>query len=137
MGEQQDVQDQGFTLVELLVVIIVLGILAAIAIPSFLNQRTKGYRAQALSDMKNAALAIETYATSAEGSFAGANGVDQTSPLLQGEGFHPSQWVALTVTSDVNSYCLLGINSKVPGKQFVLRSDAGQIQIQTEGSPAC
>src|SRR3954467_6672036 len=53
----------GFTLIELLVVIIIIGILAAIAIPVFLNQRQKGYDAQAKSDLRNAATAEETYMT--------------------------------------------------------------------------
>ncbi|HSJ76800.1 MAG TPA: prepilin-type N-terminal cleavage/methylation domain-containing protein, partial [Gemmatimonadales bacterium] len=56
-------KDQGFTLIELLVVIIIIGILAAIAIPVFLNQRKKGWDAQAKSDLRNAATAQETYLT--------------------------------------------------------------------------
>jgi len=56
-------KDQGFTLIELLVVIIIIGILAAIAIPVFLNQRQKGWDAQAKSDLKNMATAQETYLT--------------------------------------------------------------------------
>ncbi|HEY3338556.1 MAG TPA: hypothetical protein VGK18_08635, partial [Propionicimonas sp.] len=44
-------------------VIIIIGILAAIAIPVFLNQRKKGWDAQAKSDLKNMATAEETYLT--------------------------------------------------------------------------
>jgi type IV pilus assembly protein PilA len=51
----------GFTLIELLVVIIIIGILAAIAIPVFLNQRQKGYDAQAKSDARNLATLEQTY----------------------------------------------------------------------------
>ena len=53
----------GFTLIELLVVIIIIGILAAIAIPTFLNQRKKGYDAQAKSDLRNVATIEETFFT--------------------------------------------------------------------------
>src|SRR5438067_9606066 len=56
-------REGGFTLIELLVVIIIIGILAAIAIPVFLNQRQKGYDAQAKSDLRNMATAEETYLT--------------------------------------------------------------------------
>ena len=44
---------KGFTLIELMIVIAIIGILAAIAIPNFLSYRQKGYDAQALSDAKN------------------------------------------------------------------------------------
>ena len=63
LRKSMDEKDQGFTLIELLVVIIIIGILAAIAIPVFLNQRQKGWDAQAKSDLKNMATAQETYLT--------------------------------------------------------------------------
>jgi prepilin-type N-terminal cleavage/methylation domain-containing protein len=55
--------DEGFSMIELLVVIIIIGILAAIAIPVFLQQRKKGYDAAVKSDLVGAANAEEAYLT--------------------------------------------------------------------------
>lgn len=63
----------GFTLVELLVVMLILGLLAAIAIPSFFNQRDKARDADAKSSARTAQTAMETYSTDNRGSYAGAN----------------------------------------------------------------
>lgn len=54
-------REEGFTLIELLVVILIIGILAAIAIPAFMNQRKEAVDASLKSDVKNLALAMETW----------------------------------------------------------------------------
>jgi len=66
----------GFTLVELLVVMLILGLLAAIAIPSFFNQRDKAKDADAKAGVRTAQTAIESYATDNGGSYLAATAAD-------------------------------------------------------------
>src|SRR6195952_1245880 len=109
----------GFPLIELLVVIIIIGILAAIAIPVFLNQRKKGYDAQVKSDLRNMATAEETYLTDGDAYLDGTPAT-VVSGLLN-SGFKQSSTVVIdqvlartsgTGTTKSGSFCIVGHNSK-------------------------
>jgi type IV pilus assembly protein PilA len=64
--------NEGFTLVELLVVILIIGILAAIAIPAFLSQTSKANDSAAKTQIGTLQTTMEGYAIEHSGSFVGA-----------------------------------------------------------------
>lgn len=62
---------RGVTLLELLVVVLIIGVLAAIAVPQFMRQRGSAYVASMKSDLRNLVTAQETFKADSEG-YAGA-----------------------------------------------------------------
>ncbi len=115
--------EEGFTLIELLVVIIIIGILAAIAIPTFLRQREKGWDAASRSELRNAAVAQESF-------FTDNNSYTTAEADLEEEGFNNSAPFAgdgfSIVTADNEGYCMEAAHEAQPDVVWSLTSDGGE-----------
>lgn len=98
-------KSKGFTLIELLIVVAIIAVLAAIAIPNFLEARVRAMVSSARGDMRTVATAVEAYC------------VDE------------SQYPACRSLPDLSSINM-GIN---PGSQIEYRSTFGSLQTSVPG----
>lgn len=128
--------EQGFTLIELMVVVLIIAILIAIAIPTFLGAQDRARDRAAQSDLRNAFTAAKSIATDFEGFWkvedtcGGASASDDLAEALESENAS-LEYVAGTTASetsvsvDVDSTCeeLLLQRASTSGKNYCLAAD--------------
>jgi prepilin-type N-terminal cleavage/methylation domain-containing protein len=125
--------EAGFTLVELLVVMLILGVLASIAISSFFNQSDKARDANAKAAARTAETAMEAYATDHDGRYTGAD------PTALG-GIEPTlNGASLTVDSALASRYQVTVMSPTGNAFHIARAaDATtSLTCDTPGTAGC
>ncbi len=98
--------EDGFTLVELLVVVLVLATLVGIAVPTFAQQRESAWDAAVSSELRTAMIALESYRSQNAGYDAAvlSPGSDASA---SGWGYEPSSDVQLRYAMGLDTYCLI------------------------------
>lgn len=88
---------KGFSLIELLIVVVIIGIIAAIAIPNLLASRRAANEASVISTLRTLHSAQNAYAsTYGSGNYAGQSGGAQAFPILAGVNLVDSRFATLT-----------------------------------------
>jgi len=120
MKNSKQKKQQGFTLIELMIVVAVIGVLAAIAIPQYQKYVAKSEVASALATLTGVKTNVEAYAAFPDGSTA-----DQTEADLGVPSTIPSGVIAFSTASSAGgtikfTFNASGVSNLITSKNFEL-----------------
>ena len=131
LRNKANLKEEGFTLIELMIVVVIIGILAAIAIPIFANQQQAAADAAMKTDLKTIALAQQTYITKNPNA-TGTGNPDELNKLVP----KLSQNAITETWANAKGYCVVGASKAATSsdaKFYWYDSALGGLQ---KGSPA-
>ena len=99
-------EDEGFTLIELMVVVLIIAILLAIAIPTFLGARQRAQDRAAQSDIRNALTAEKVYYTDTQVFTTDTVSIKSIEPSLTYSAGPTATAVGLSTSPDTLAVCI-------------------------------
>ena len=121
--------EDGFTLVELLMVILIIGILTSIAVPSYLGFRIKAYQAAAQANVRTAQPAAESYYQDPAGGNNSYNNISGANLRLQAPGIPTTVKAGYNAAKD--GFCIQDTQGGYP---YYLTGGTGGTNTITAGS---
>jgi type IV pilus assembly protein PilA len=124
--------DQGFTLVELLVVIVIIGVLTAIALPSFLNQTVKAKQSEAKQKVSTMIKAQQSWRTE-NPSFTTAI-EDLALGKLESAGSAPIYTYSLDNTTVTGTVIAISAGVRAASNDVTVKSYSGRVDVTDQAA---
>ena len=123
LRQRFDREDEGFTLIELMVVVLIIAILLAIAIPTFLGARGQANSRAGQSSLRNALTAEQTYYTNNQ-AFDDTTGSPSISTIEPNLKWQPASAITATIAQDPNTIYAGLADVTAPSDSVVLQAYA-------------